>query len=120
MKQKSIEEKRQWEKKVVSQMITIYCKRNHRGGEIVRNESGLCPECAQLEAYARMRSDKCPFMETKTFCSNCKVHCYKPEMREKIRQVMRFAGPRMLFVDPVNAIRHVVLSRKEKKSLRLR
>ena len=22
-----------------------------------------------------------------TFCSNCKVHCYKPEMREKIREV---------------------------------
>lgn len=32
-------------------------------------------------------------METKTFCSNCKVHCYKPEMREKIRDVMRFPAP---------------------------
>ncbi len=28
----------------------------------------------------------------KTFCANCKVHCYKPEMREKIRAVMRFFG----------------------------
>ena len=36
-------------------------------------------------------------METKTFCSNCKVHCYKPEMRKKIRAVMRFSGPRMIF-----------------------
>ena len=27
--------------------------------------------------YARECSDKCPFMETKTFCSNCRVHCYR-------------------------------------------
>ena len=22
--------------------------------------------------------ERCPFMENKTFCSACKVHCYKP------------------------------------------
>lgn len=72
------------EKRIVSEMIGLYCRKNYKAGH------GLCAECAELEAYARMRSDKCPFMETKTFCSNCKVHCYKPEMREKIRKVMRF------------------------------
>lgn len=37
-------------------------------------------------AYARLRSDKCPFMETKTFCSNCKVHCYKEDIvRRSVR-----------------------------------
>lgn len=56
-------------------------------------------------------------METKTFCSNCKVHCYKPDMREKIREVMRFSGPRMLFYHPIMAIRHVMESRKEKRKL---
>lgn len=54
-------------------------------------------------------------METKTFCSNCRVHCYKPAMREKIRQVMRFSGPRMLFYHPMLAIRHVVESKREKR-----
>lgn len=105
------EKKRQREKKMVSQMIALYCKKKHHSKE------GLCPECAALDAYARMRSDKCPFMETKTFCSNCKVHCYKPEMREKIREVMRFCGPRMLFHHPVAAVRHVIESRREKKKL---
>lgn len=100
--------KRQREKETVSQMITIYC-RAHHGGKT------LCPECAALDAYARQRSDRCPFMETKTFCSNCKVHCYKAEMREKIRLVMRFSGPRMLFHHPVMAIRHVIETKKEKK-----
>ena len=106
-----IEKKREREKKMVSQMIQLYCKKQHH------SKDGLCPECVALDAYARMRSEKCPFMETKTFCSNCKVHCYKPEMREKIREVMRFSGPRMLFHHPIAAIRHVVESKKEKKKL---
>ena len=107
----TVESKRQREKETVSKMIAIYCRKQHR------TKRGLCTECAALEAYARMRSDKCPFMETKTFCSNCKVHCYKPDMREKIRAVMRFSGPRMLFVHPVMAIRHVIESKKEKRRL---
>ncbi len=112
---KQIQDKREREKEMVSDMILLYCQKQHKS---IRKASGLrktelCPECAELESYARMRSDKCPFMETKTFCSNCKVHCYQPKMRERIRQVMRFSGPRMLFVHPVAAIHHVVESRRE-------
>ena len=102
--------KREREKKIVSQMIALYCRKNHGG-------KTLCPECAALDAYARQRSEKCPFMETKTFCANCKVHCYKPDMREKIRVVMRFSGPRMIFYHPIQAIRHLIESKKEKKRL---
>ena len=106
-----VETKRQREKETVSFMIRLYCKKKHG------TKQGLCPECAALDEYARMRRDKCPFMESKTFCSNCKVHCYKPEMREKIREVMRFSGPRMMLYHPVMATRHVVESMKEKKRL---
>ena len=77
MSNQKIESKREREKRTVSLMIRIYCKKKHG------TRKGLCPECEALDAYARMRSDKCPFMETKTFCSNCKVHCYKADMREK-------------------------------------
>lgn len=104
----NVDNKREREKVMVSQMIALYCRGNHHTGK------RLCEECAKLEEYARMRSDKCPFMETKTFCSNCKVHCYQPQMREQIRQVMRYAGPRMLFHHPVMAIRHLIESHKEK------
>ena len=102
-----VKTKREREKEIVSLMIAIYCRKRHGGKE-------LCPDCAALDAYARMRSDKCPFMESKTFCSNCKVHCYKPDMREKIREVMRFSGPRMIFHHPVMAIRHVMERKNEK------
>ena len=103
--------KREKEKEMVSQMIAIYCRKKHK------TKQGLCSECAALDEYARQRSDKCPFMETKTFCSNCKVHCYKPQMREKIREVMRFSGPRMIFRQPCAVIQHIIETKKEKKRL---
>ena len=109
MKQ-DINTKREREKAMVTQMIALYCQKNH-------HNKALCHDCAALADYARQRSDKCPFMESKTFCSNCKVHCYKPEMREKIRAVMRFSGPRMMFHHPVMAVRHLIETKKEKKRL---
>lgn len=77
----------------------------------------FAPECSSLREYARSRSDRCPFMETKTFCSNCRVHCYSPDMRQQIKKVMRFSGPRMIIYHPVMAVRHLIESKREKKRL---
>ena len=103
--------KREKEKQVVALMIHLYCKKNHG------TKGGICPDCQQLLDYAVLRSDKCPFMETKTFCSNCRVHCYKADMRQKIKEVMLFSGPRMIFYHPVLVIRHLIESKKEKRRL---
>ena len=108
----SLSDKREREKAMVHCMIALYCRKHHG------SSSGLCPDCAALDNYAKSRSDNCPFMETKTFCSNCRIHCYKPDMQEKIRAVMRFAGPRMLFVNPGATIRHLIESIKEKRRLK--
>ena len=99
--------KREREKRILRQMIALYCRKNHGG-------KTLCEDCRRLAEYACLRSDKCPFMENKTFCSNCRVHCYRPEMREKIRAVMRFSGPRMMLHHPITAIRHVIEVKGEK------
>lgn len=103
--------KRQREKEVVFHMIRLYCRKKHHTRE------GLCPACKALDQYAKERSDHCPFMETKTFCSNCKVHCYRKDMRKKIREVMIFCGPRMIFTHPVMSICHLIATKKEKKRL---
>ena len=100
--------KREQEKETIEYMIRYYCHKKHK-------EKGLCEECSRLLEYANQRIDKCPFMESKTFCSNCKVHCYNKDMREKIREVMRYAGPRMLLHKPIMALRHVYYERKERK-----
>ncbi len=103
--------KREKEKKVVTLMIRLYCRKHHG----VQN--GLCEECTALAEYAARRSDSCPLMETKTFCSNCRVHCYEPEMRERIRNVMRFSGPRMIFYHPVLAIQHLICTKCEARKI---
>lgn len=107
-----LEIKRENEKKIVAQMISIFCKKKHgaRGKE-------LCAECRKLLNYAHKRSDACPFVENKTFCSNCSVHCYKLEMRERIRDVMRFSGVRMIFSHPIMVINHLVAIKREKANL---
>ena len=110
MKLFDVESKREREIQTLALMIRIYCKKKH-GAE------PLCPDCAALFRYAAERSEKCPFMETKTFCATCKVHCYKPVMREKIREVMRFSGPRMLMYHPIMAMHHVIARVREKMRL---
>ncbi len=103
------EQKRKKELTVMREMIGIYCRGKHKSKKM------LCSECEELWSYAAFRTEHCPFMETKTFCSNCSVHCYKPEMREKVRAVMRYSGPRILFHHPYMALWHVISSRIEKK-----
>ena len=107
---KNLNKKRADEKLLVGEMIALYCRRQHGAAK-----GTLCPECQQLHDYALSRIDRCPFMETKTFCSACKVHCYQPAMREKIRTVMRWAGPRMLPMHPVLSIKHVTVTMKAKR-----
>ena len=109
---KTIQTKREREKTVVTLMIRMYCKKMHHTKE------GLCGECARLDAYARSRSDSCPFMEEKTFCSNCQVHCYKPAMREEICKVMRYSAPRMIFHRPIMSLQHLVELKKEKARIK--
>lgn len=82
-------------------MLKLFCRKKHKCKE------GLCEECRDLLAYARYRRSLCPFGDKKTFCSNCKIHCYLPQMHEKMRAVMRFSGPRMLFYSPKAALAHV-------------
>ncbi len=95
------------ERRTIEAMIRLYCRHHHGGG---RN---LCPACAELLDYAFQRLDRCPFQEGKTTCAKCPVHCYKPSMREKVREVMRYSGPRMLWRHPVLALFHLLDGRRK-------
>ncbi|MBD8389069.1 nitrous oxide-stimulated promoter family protein [Dysgonomonas sp. BGC7] len=90
------------EKRTVTKMIHIYCAAKH-------NTSGkLCPDCKDLNIYALNRLEKCRFGEDKPNCEKCPVHCYRPDMRQNIKEVMRYSGPQMLFRSPLLAILHLI------------
>lgn len=101
-KDEKVERKRRREAEIVSQMIALRCHALHG------SRDGLCDECADLLDYALARIARCPHMATKTFCSQCPTHCYAPARAEQIREVMRWAGPRMLLHHPVMAIHHAL------------
>ncbi|MDY6863499.1 MAG: nitrous oxide-stimulated promoter family protein [Thermodesulfobacteriota bacterium] len=88
------------ERNTVEAMINMYCHDLHG------NNAAICLECKELLAYAGERLKKCPFQQNKTTCDRCPVHCYKNEMRMKIRDVMRYAGPRMFRRHPVLTLFH--------------
>lgn len=94
------------EKRTIRAMVRIFCRDKHGG------RAGPCDECRELVEYAECRLDRCPFGADKPTCAKCPIHCYKPAMRRRVREVMRYAGPRMLLRHPVLALRHLLDGRK--------
>lgn len=109
MNAEEILNKRTKEKDTVRFMIEIYCHKKHH-----TQKTELCKRCKELADYADARVDHCPHMEKKTFCSSCKTHCYKPDMRERIREVMKFSGPRMIIYSPKLVLRHKLEEKRNK------
>lgn len=95
------------ERRTVGHMMEIYCRDHHSS----RDE--LCEQCSRLHEYAMRRLDHCVFKDDKPTCKKCPVHCYKMDMREEMRRVMIYSGPRIMLRHPVLAIRHLFDERKE-------
>lgn len=91
-------------------MIGIYCRGRHQRGK------SICGVCQQLADYAMQRIIRCPFQNAKPTCAQCPVHCYNPTMRERVREVMRYAGPRMMLHHPILAILHALDKRHAHKT----
>lgn len=102
-------ELKSWErqKELIPVMVAMYCNGNHG-----TKKKEMCEECKDLANYCVYRLELCPFKKNKEFCSCCKVHCYKPDYREKIKKVMRYSGPRMLKTHPIWATKHCIATVK--------
>lgn len=90
-------------------MVDLYCRK--------RLHLTVMPADYQaLADYACRRLAHCRWGEEKPACKDCPVHCYAPEMRRKMQEVMRWTGPRMLWYSPRATFRHFWQSLKEKTS----
>ncbi len=99
------------ERATVAAMVRIFCEAHHGG-------PALCRDCAALLQYANYRLDRCPFEADKPTCVACPIHCYRAAERQRMREVMRYAGPRMLWRHPYLAIRHLLDERRDRRSPR--
>ena len=98
--------------KTIAVMLRMY-RHAHHGSQ----DTPLCRDCIELHDYARRRLERCLFGEAKPTCVNCTVHCYKALMRERVRQVMGWAGPRMPWRHPVLAAWHLIDGRRPAPTL---
>jgi hypothetical protein len=102
----------QREIETVNAMIKLYCEMNHK------QSKGLCNKCQEIRNYAINKIEECPYQPNKPICKSCKTHCYEPVMREEIRKIMRFSGPKLIWHHPILAIRHLMNKRRQQKSNR--
>ncbi|MFC1784652.1 nitrous oxide-stimulated promoter family protein [Candidatus Neomarinimicrobiota bacterium] len=90
------------EKRTVGIMVKMYCDHHHD------KIDSMCNDCNELTEFASERIYLCVFQNDKPVCSECQIHCYRKDMRDKIKTVMRFAGPRMTLRHPILGIRHLI------------
>jgi len=95
------------EKDVVLKMIRLYCEKKHGS-----TKDNLCLDCLDLLEYSHHRLNHCQYGDEKPTCRKCETHCYKPEMRQKIKDVMRFSGPRLALRAPIDWIKHQLHDRE--------
>lgn len=98
----------QYEISTVEKMIKIYCRKKHDS----KNDA-LCADCESIFKYASERLLKCPFGDKKRACANCKIHCYNQFMRGKVKEIMRFSGPRMAFYYPKDFLQHILIDKRK-------
>ncbi len=91
----NLDKKRNKEKKIISLMIDIYCKKH---SDIDKDK---------LKNYAYMKIERCPRMKEKTFCSKCPIQCYNKEYQMQIKKVMKYSGKRLIFIHPLLVIKHL-------------
>lgn len=106
-----VQKRREKKHEIVEKMIETYCtKQKHL------NDGGkLCSDCDELLNYSLQRTTRCPHVEKTLFCVNCPTPCYKPDMKEKMRIMMKYSGPRFFFSHPLIVLEHVMYDFKTRK-----
>lgn len=93
------------ELKTIKKMTRLYCRQHHRQID--------CERCHSFVEYAEKKLDRCVYGQDKPACKHCPIHCYKPEQKNLAKIIMRYAGPKMLIMHPILAIKHLLKSRKK-------
>ncbi|OHB25112.1 MAG: hypothetical protein A2X84_11460 [Desulfuromonadaceae bacterium GWC2_58_13] len=102
---------------VLARFTSVYCRAQHRDEPAARDDDELarlgisssrfplCGECRDFLAYAIRRRLRCP-LDPKPTCKHCSVHCYRPGHREKVREIMRFSGRRLILRGRLDLLWH--------------
>ena len=107
--------RQQKELRILISFVDLFCRSRHADCKKAPLEPGpvtlngksllLCPECADLVGYAAKRLRYCP-LKPKPTCKKCPVHCYRPDYRQKVREVMAWSGKRLMLRGRLDLLFH--------------
>ena len=99
--------------KLLGKFVEVYCSTKHRDAETGRislpsglGERDACQECRSFLEYAIAKRLKCPLEAEKPTCKNCRIHCYDPPRREKIREIMAYSGRKLMMKGRLDYLWH--------------
>ncbi len=89
--------------KLLGKFVEVYCSAKHRDVECSHitlpaglGERTICLECSSFLEYAITKRLNCPLEAEKPTCKHCRIHCYDGVRREKVREIMSYAGRRLM------------------------
>lgn len=84
-------------------MGRIFCKAHHAGP---KDASGLCASCRETVDATLARTEACPYGHRGN-CQDCDIRCQRGDARERIREIMRYAAPRMAARHPLMTMEYL-------------
>ena len=90
--------KEQRDRATLEAMGRIFCSTKH--ADAAKDETGLCQQCRSTIEATLARTQACPYGHEGN-CQDCDIHCQRGEARERIREIMRYAAPRMTIRHPL-------------------
>ncbi len=92
--------------------VSVYCADHHSHevrtffkSEYVKGERIYCAACTEFLEYAINRRLCCPLAD-KPSCKSCHVHCYRPGHREKVKEIMRYSGKKLITRGRIDLLFH--------------
>ena len=113
----SLDKKDRKDLRVLVTFTAVYCRHHHDAetdGVDIGSESceplatgqyQVCAECREFLSYAIARRINCP-LDPKPVCKHCPVHCYKPDYRQQVKDIMRFSGKYLLLRGRLDLLWH--------------
>lgn len=86
------------DRKTLEAIGRIYCAAHHEDAK--KDEAGLCASCRETVERTFERASACPFGHEGN-CQDCEVHCQRGDAQRRIREMMRYAAPRMTVRHPL-------------------
>jgi len=106
--------------KTLALFVGLYCKHHHQNSDrkpmslkthdiesIAGHQIDLCDDCSKLLTHAFVKRSVCP-MDPKPACKHCPKHCYAPQYRAQIREVMKSSGMRLMLTGRIHYLLHLL------------